>query len=241
MRIRALAVAPLLLLLVVLAGCSPGGASRPLADQPPPSNGESGKTGPEVAKDAAQELLADGAASVEGHLTVDGQDESVDLHLQGSDMSGTVLTSGQAIQIAVAHGVAYAMGPVSFWTSVGMSDPVARRLAGRWVRDAGTAVEGLTPVTLIWLADEVRSPSKASIEQKVHLAVAQDAGKLTGTPVVVVPLSGPGSIQVTAVGKPRPLVLDHPGGLPGRLTLSAFGESAPVVAPSSSVDLASVL
>src|SRR5690242_20457763 len=104
MRIRALAVAPLLLL--ALAGCAPAAAGAPDPDQPP-RNGESIKPGPEVVADAAAELLHAGSATVEGHLTADGADQRVSFDLQGSDLTGTVITRGQRVQIIVSDGETY--------------------------------------------------------------------------------------------------------------------------------------
>jgi hypothetical protein len=234
MRIRALAVAPLLL--AVLAGCAPGGAPAPLAHYQAPSNGENRKPGPQVLSDAAEALLHAGSATVEGRLTVAGAEQDVTLNLQGEDLSGTVVTRGQAVQIVVWHDRTYAKGPAAFWTDSGLSAAAAARLAGRWVSGADTAVQRLTPVSLTWLADEVREPSAASIGPDVHLARA-DSGRLAGTPVVVVPLSDGSTIQVAAAGPPYPLLVENPAGDAGELTLSAFEESATVVPPASAVDL----
>jgi hypothetical protein len=137
------------------------------------------------------------------------------------------------------HDISYANGPASFWTDAGLPGAAAARLAGRWVRGADAAVARLTPVSLVWLADEIRDPSAARIEPVVHLARAE-SGRLTGTPVVVVSLSDGSTIQVAAAGTPYPVVIDDPGGDAGELTLSAFEEGASVVPPSSAVDLASV-
>jgi hypothetical protein len=234
MRIRALAVAPLLLL--ALAGCAQGGSTA-LAHYKAPSNGESRKAGPEVAADAAAALLHAGAATVEGHLTVDGTDQDVTFNLQGADMTGTVLTRGQAVQVVVWHDDTYAKGPASFWRSAGVPGDAAARLAGHWVRHAGTAVRRLTPISLIWVADVVRDPSEA-VEHDVHLGRA-GSGRLTGTPVAVVTLADGSTIQVAAAGTPYPLVIENPGGHDGELSLSAFEEGATVVPPASAVDLAS--
>jgi hypothetical protein len=237
MRIRALAVAPLLV--AVLAGCAPGGAPAPLAHYQAPSNGESRKPGPQVAAEGAAALLHAGAVTVEGRLTVAGEEQDLTINLQGEDLSGTVVARGRAVQVMRWHDVSYAKGPASFWTDAGLPGAAAARLAGRWVRGADAAVARLTPVSLVWLADEIRDPSAARIEPVVHLARAE-SGRLTGTPVVVVSLSDGSTIQVAAAGTPYPVVIDDPGGDAGELTLSAFEEGASVVPPSSAVDLASV-
>lgn len=237
MRIRALAVAPLLLL--ALAGCTPAGGSDALAHFQAPSNGESKKPGPTVAEDAAAALLHAGAATVEGHLAVDGADQEVTFNLQGGDMTGTVVTRGQAVQVVVWHDDTYAKGPAAFWRSVGLPGDAAARLAGHWVQHADTAVQRLTPISLIWLADVVRDPSEA-VEHDVHLGTA-DSGRLTGTPVAVVTLADGSTIQVAAAGTPYPLVIENPGGHDGELSLSAFEEGATVVPPPSALDLAAAV
>ena len=240
MRIRALAVAPLLLaVLAVLAGCTPGGAPPPRAHYQAPSNGESRKAGPEVAKDAAAALLHAGAVTVEGHLTADGADQDVTFNLQGGDLTGTVLTRGQAVQVVVWEDDTYAKGPAAFWRDAGLPADAAARLAGRWVQHAERAVGRLTPISLTWLADVVRDPA-ASVEPDVHLGTA-DAGPLTGTPVAVVTRVDGSTIQVAAAGPPYPLVIENPGGHDGDLGLSAFEEGATVVPPAHAVDLASTL
>jgi len=232
MRIRALAV---VLLLAALAGCTPGGAPPPLAHYQAPSNGESRKPGPEVAADAAAALLHAGAATVEGHPSVDGADQDVTFNLQGGDLTGTVLTRGQAVQVVVWSDHTYAKGPAAFWRDAGLPAGVAARLAGRWVQHAETAVQRLTPISLTWLADAVREPA-AAIEPDVTLGTA-DAGPLTGTPVAVVTLADGSTIQVAAAGTPYPLVVENPGGHAGDLGLSAFEEGATVVPPAHAVDL----
>jgi hypothetical protein len=101
-------------------------------------------------------------------------------------------------------------------------------------------VERLTPVSLTWLADEVRDPSAGTIEPEVHLGRA-GSGRLAGTPVVVVTLSDGSTIQVAAAGTPYPLVVENPGGDVGELAFSAFAESSTVVPPASAVPLAAVV
>jgi hypothetical protein len=221
---------------VALAGCATGGSPR-LAHYQAPSNGESAEPGPAVAADAAAALLHAGSATVEGHLTADGADQQVTFNLQGGDLTGTVLTGGEAVQVVVWHDDTYAKGPASFWRGAGLSDAAAARLAGRWVRHAETAVRRLTPISLIWLADAVRDPSVA-IERDVRLGRAT-AGRVTGTPVAVITLADGSTIQVAAAGTPYPLVIERPGGHDGELDLSAFEESATVAPPASAIDLAS--
>jgi hypothetical protein len=188
-----------------------------------------------VAKDAAAALLHAGAATVEGHLTVDGAEQDVTFNLQGADLTGTVLSRGQAVQVVVWADDTYAKGPAAFWRDAGLPATAATRLAGRWVQHAETAVQRLTPISLIWLSDAVRDP-EASVERDVHLGTA-DAGPLTGTPVAVVTLADGSTIQVAAAGTPYPLVIENPGGHDGDLALSAFEEGATVVPPAHAVDL----
>jgi hypothetical protein len=233
MRFRALVVAPVLA--IVLAGCARGGSSQ-LAHPKAPSNGESSKPGPEVAADSAAALLEAGSAGVEGHLTADGADQDVTLSLHGADLTGTVVTRDEAVQVTVWHDDTYAKGPASFWRDAGLSDTEAARLAGHWVQHAGTPVRRLTPISLVWLSDAVRDPA-AAIEENVHLGRAS-SGRLTGTPVAVVTLVDGSTIQVAAAGPPYPLVIDNPGGHDGELTLSAVGEGTPVVPPARAIDLA---
>jgi hypothetical protein len=236
MRFRVLAVA--CLLVALLAGCARGG-SPALAHYKAPSNGESAKPGPEAVADGAAALLHAGAATVEGHLTADGADQDVTFNLQGGDMTGTVVTRGQAVQVVVWHEDTYAKGPAAFWRSAGLPGDAATRLAGHWVQHADTAVQRLTPISLIWLADAVAHPSSA-VERDVHLGRAS-SGRLAGTPVAVVTMADGSTIQLAAAGTPYPLVIEKPGGHDGELTLSAFEEGATVVPPPSATDLALAL
>jgi hypothetical protein len=186
--------------------------------------------------DGAAALLHAGAATVEGHLTADGADQEVTFNLQGGDMTGTVVTRGQAVQVVVWHEDTYAKGPAAFWRSAGLPGDAAARLAGHWVQHADTAVQRLTPISLSWLSDAVREPSSA-IGRDVHLGKA-GSGRLTGTPVVVVTLADHSTIQLAAAGTPYPLVIENPGGHRGELDLSAFEEEATVVPPAAAADLA---
>src|ERR1700712_2255163 len=83
-------------------------------------NGESKKTGPQVATDTADALRNSGAFHVAGSVTDSGKQESIDLQIQGADVSGTLTTQGSPVQLIVVKGQAYAKAPTSFWAQSGV-------------------------------------------------------------------------------------------------------------------------
>jgi hypothetical protein len=220
MRIRTLAVAGLTAVLVTACG---GGDS---------GNGEAAKKGPQVAADAANALEQSGAAHLTGHVTEQGQSGTVDLHLQGADVSGSLAVAGQTVQLISTGGKIYAKAPAAFWSSFGAPESIAGQLDGQWVTIPEAAASSFDTFTLTGLADQLRKPSDGTYQDGVHL------DKLAEQGVVVVTQTNGSTLDVAATGTPYPLKADNKGSdSPGTLTLSDFGRKTTITAPANPLDL----
>jgi hypothetical protein len=245
MRVRHLAVAGLTTLLLAAcgtsgttsgatsgaaAGSSTAGSSS-AAPTTPDGNGEAAKTGPQVASDAADALARAGAVHMVGTGTSDGQQVSLDLHLQDSDISGTVTMGGQPLELVSTGGRTYAKAAASFWTAQQVPASVARKLGGAWVL---LPAEAAAPFdfSLTKLADQLRKPEKTTWQPQVQ------KGTYQGQDVVVITESDGSTTDVAAIGTPYPLHSEDKGTDPGTVTLSDFGTKVAITAPPSPIDLA---
>jgi hypothetical protein len=220
MRIRPLAVAGLTALLLTACG---GGDS---------TNGEAAKKGPQVATDAADALEKSGAAHLTGSVTEQGQSGTVDLHLQGADVSGSIAIGGQQVQLVSTGGKIYAKAPAAFWSSFGAPESVAGQLDGQWVIVPEQAASSFGTFTLKGLADELRKPSNGSYKDPVG------SDTLGGQEVVVVTQTDGSTVDVAATGTPYPLKAENKGtDSPGTLNLGDFGKKTSITAPSGALDL----
>lgn len=230
------------LVLLSLSACGSGAPSpsgSPYSASPTP-NGEAAKAGPAVAEDAARALEKAGAATVRGDLTVDGTKETLDLHLQGHDLSGTVIAGNHAVEVIEKDGIVYARTDAGFWTAHGIAAPVAARADGTWVIPPADVAAALTPIGLTEFADALRNPpGNATIDPAVHPATVagKGLGKESGEQVVVVTESDGTQIDVQATEQPYPLVRTGPDVGPDPLTFTAFGERQPLIEPQSPLDL----
>lgn len=218
MRTRSLAALGVAALL--LAGC--GGSD---------GNGESAKKGPQVAADAADALQKAGSVHLTGGGTMDGKQMTVDLHLQGQDVTGTLEQGGEQLKVIATGGRFYAQASSGFWSQSGVPASIAGALAGKWVIVPSEAAGQLQPFTMKGLADQLRHPTGAKIEDAVHTST------LHGQKVVVVTQTDGSTLDVAATGTPYPLRTVDKGSNPGTVDASDFGTKVAITAPSGAVDL----
>lgn len=247
MRTRARAIALAGLTTVLLAACGNGGdassdgasssstSSTSSSSSSPSSstgNGESDKTGSEVAADAADALEQAGAFRVAGTVNSDGQQFSLDMHLQGQDMTGSLSNGGQTVHLILVGGSMYAQAPADFWASQGVPESFAAQLGSSWVLVPSEASSELNPLSAEALVAELRNPSDSTIDDEVT------TGQLDGQPVVRVTESDGSLLQVAAEGTPYPLQIAEKSATDGgELTLSEFGQPQQIVAPPNALDL----
>ena len=217
MRNRTLAVLGTSLLL--LTACGAGG------------NGMAELSGPEVADRAATALEEAGSAAVRGQYAMGGERGEIDLQVEGGDLTGTVSIGGQDVQLTAVGEQVYMQAPAGFWTASGVPEEFASRLDGRWVILPPDAAAGFEELTLQGLADELRTPSDARIQEEVT------TDERDGEPVVVVSDDSGGTLVVAGEGEPYPLELTNTEDQ-GLLALSEFGEGQEITAPEDPLDLA---
>ena len=194
-------------------------------------NGEAAKKGPQVAADAAQALEQAGAARLTGSGTMDGRRMRVDLHLQADGATGTMTIDGRSVLLTNVGGKVYMKAPAAFWQGSGVPASLAQGLGSKWVILPSGASSGLDQFTLHGMAQQLRKPSGAKIEDAVHTAT------LHGQEVVVVTQSDGSTLDVAATGKPYPLQTVDKGKDSGTITISDFGRKTEITAPSGAVDL----
>ncbi len=225
-RGRATAVAAGLAALALTAGCGSSGT---------PDNGESKKTGPQVANDAATALEGTGAVHVKGTFTDTGKQGNVDLQLQGNDVSGNLSAEGQSFAIIETAGKTYIQGDTAFWAGNKIPAAAAAKLNGKWVLVPLKAGDSFTStVSVKAIADELRKPTDGAIQDPVK------KGKDNGQPVVLVSQANGSTLSVAATGKPYPVHLLSKGTNPEDVTLSGFDQPQTIAAPPGALDLASL-
>jgi hypothetical protein len=242
-RLRSLAgsLATAGLTVLLLAACGPdagttssaAGSATSTSSAPttPAGNGEAAKTGPQVAADAADALAGVSAVHMVGGGTSDGAPLSLDLHLQGSDVSGTLTMGGQPLEVISTAGQTYAKAPAAFWTSQEVPASVARTLAGRWVLMPAEAGSTFDDFSLTKLADDLRKPTDATWQPQVQTST------LDGKDVVVITQSDGSTTTVAATGTPYPLRSEDKGKDAGTVSLSDFGTPVTIAPPPSPLDL----
>lgn len=208
---------------------APSSSSAPTT---PAGNGEAAKTGPQVASDAADALASAGAVHLVGSGTSDGAPLSLDLHLQGSDVSGSVTMGGRPLELISTAGKTYAKAPASFWAAQQVPASIARKLDGTWVVVPAAAGSIFGDFSLTKLADDLRKPQHGTWNPAVQKST------LDGKDVVVLTQSDGSTTTVAGVGTPYPLKSEDKGTDPGTVTLSDFGTPVSIAAPPSPIDLA---
>jgi hypothetical protein len=210
---------------IALAGCG-GGSSAPK------DNGESKKTGPVVANDAADALQQTGAVHVKGTEKSDGKPGTVDLQLQGQDVSGSVTVDSQAVSVIALGATTYFKAPASFWSAQKIPAQATALLADKWVKIPASQSGGLTnDLSLSTIVNEIRKPTNGTITPAVK------TGTFAGQPTVVVSQTDGSTLDVAATGQPLPLHLVDTGTNGDDVTLTEFGVRQAITAPPGALDL----
>jgi hypothetical protein len=206
---------------VLVAGC--GGAK---------DNGESKKTGPDVANDAATALQQSGAVHIKGTENEDGKPGAADLQFEDKNVSGTLTVDGQSISLVGLDATSYIKAPAAFWSSQKVPAQAAAKLNNQWVKVPSSGSDSLTSeISLSVIVDEVRKPENATINPPVK------KGKYNGQKVVTLTESDGSTLDVAATGKPYPLHVVDRSSNGGDLTLSNFGVRTNITAPPGALDL----
>ncbi|MQA33557.1 hypothetical protein [Modestobacter roseus] len=237
MQIRRLATAGATagLAAVLLAGCggdeeTTGEASSSSAAESGSESGATDQTGPEVASAAADALEEAGSVHVTGGTGAGAEAETVDLVMQGEDVSGTVTTGGLTLSLLRTGGVVYLQAPGDFWTASGVPAEVAGQLDGAWVVVPEEGTAGFEELTLATLVDQLRNPD-TEIEDEVT------TDELDGEEVLIVTQTDGSTLAVAAEGEPYPLQLENTDDGNQTLTLTEHGEQFDIVAPEAPIDL----
>ena len=129
---------------LLLAGCgssdeAPAAAAASSAPSSSAAPSTESRTGPQVAVAAADALEEAGSAHVSGTVGTGAEAETVDLQLQGEDVSGTIDLGGMQVQLLTVGGVSYFQAAADF-----------------------------SEVTLAGLAEELRNPSDGAFDDEVR-------------------------------------------------------------------------
>jgi len=241
---RTLALAGLTTLLLAACGSTSGTSPQAAAGSSvgtgsaapttPAGNGEAVRTGSQVASDAADALVRSGAVHLVGTGSSDGRPLSMDLHLQGADVTGTVTMAGQPVELTSTGGRTYVKASATLWKTQQVPASAARRLDSRWVLVPAEAGGPFDAFTLSTLADQLRRPDSTTWQPEVGKASYQ------GRDVVVLTESDGSTTQVAATGEPYPLQATDKGSDPGSMTMTDFGVRVPIAAPPSALDLSTL-
>jgi hypothetical protein len=189
-----------------------------------------GKTGPQVADAAADALEKAGAVRVAGDIEQSGAKGSVDLHLQGNDVTGTITMSGAELQLLIVDGTVYVQGTPDFWTSSGLPEEAAAMFDGRWVVVPDEGASQFEEFSLAGIVDSLRNP-----ESNVKKKVTSD--EVDGKDVVVVEQENGSTLSVADDEPAYPLSLTRDGDSAGTLIFSRFGDKEDITAPDDAMDL----
>jgi hypothetical protein len=215
--------------LVCVAGCGSSSGN--------PTNGESSKTGPQVAKDAASALSAVGAIHMAGTLGVDGKPNKIDVQLQSDGGSGSISLAGAQVDFVSVGSILYVKASAAFYVSTSIKPAIAAKLANRWVELPPDT--DFKPLTLAGLAKSLNEPDVgAKVEDKVT------TGTLQGQAVVIIRSSDGSKLYVAATGKPYPLKIVNDAkskDAAGTVTISGFGEHKTIKAPAGALDALKVI
>ena len=213
------------------AASSPAASSAAgsAASSAAPSSGS--RTGPQVAADAADALEQAGSVHVSGTVGTGADAQSVDLQLQGEDVSGTIDLGGQQVELLTVGGVTYFKAAADFWAGSGAPAESAAELAGQWVVVPEEQAADLGELTLAGLADELRAPSDGAIDDAVTTE------QLDGEDVLVLSQADGSKLYVAAGDPAYPLKTVTGDAEPETLSLDGFGETVTLTAPADALDL----
>ncbi len=189
-----------------------------------------GKSGTEVATEAADALEAAGAVHVEGTADQDGQEGEIDMHFQGEDAVGSLTFGGVELQVMAVGGDVYLQAPAEFWASFGMPEEAASEFVDQWVMVPAEAAGEFADFSLDSFVADLREP-ESPIKEKVR------SGEVDGEDVVIVEQEDGSSLSVADAEKPYPLRMTTEGESSGTVTLSRFGEKEDISAPEDAIDL----
>jgi hypothetical protein len=189
-----------------------------------------GKSGQEVADQAADALQKAGAVHAKGTVSQDGQDGKVDLQLQGDDASGTLTFSGVDVELISLGGTAYLQAPGDFWASFGVPADAASQLEGQWVVVPAEAASSFENFSLNGFIDELRKPS-SDVKKKTK------DDEVDGDPVVIVEQEDGSTLTVANDDNAYPLKIEDKGDAPSTINLSDFGKKKDISAPDNPLDL----
>ncbi|MCW2740855.1 MAG: putative Lipoprotein [Blastococcus sp.] len=214
MRIRQLTVAAAAALLLTACGGGP----------------LDGKTGPEVAAQAADALEKAGAVHVKGTMDEGGESGEIDLQLQGKDVTGTITMSGVELQLLSVDDAVYLQAPPEFWGQFGLPDEAAAMFDGKWVIVPSEAVAQFQELSLDGIINSLRKPgSKVKDEVK--------SKESDGKSVVVIEQEDGSTLSVLDEDPAYPVELTNKGDSAGTMTFSRYGEKESIEAPADALDL----
>jgi hypothetical protein len=217
---------------LLLAGCGgDSGSGDAAASLSSAASSESEKTGTEVAADAADALEEAGAVRVAGTLGTGAEAQTLDLFLQGEDVSGSITIGGQTVQVLTVGGTSYIQAAGDFWLSSGVPAEAVPMLDGVWVVVPPEEAASFGEITLAGLIQELRAPSDGPGEDEVT------TDELNGEEVLVVTEGGGSTLYVAAEDPTYPLLIEDTGAEPGTLEFSEFGETRTLTAPEAPLDL----
>jgi hypothetical protein len=216
--------------LLAACGSSSSGAS---------SNGETRKTGLQVAKDAAAAINSSGAVHLSGSVpdAAANTPESVDMQLQTEGTSGSFAASGVTVNITRVNGITYVKAPASFYVSGGITAANAEKVANRWLKLPSDSSLNKS-YRFADLVTSFTTQESGTIIGKVT------QGQVNGQKVVIVAETDGSKLYVAATGTPYPLRETGPiknAGTKSVLTLSGFGKHTALSPPQGAVDVTKII
>jgi hypothetical protein len=242
--------------LMALTACGSGGGSSAVIKS---DNGEAGKTGPQVMKDASAAMTAAGTVHVKavGTEGKPAQKLSMDGHLQTEGMSMTMhLASGQEDVISLDKTI-YLKGLGSTGPTSGFPAALRKIVANRWVKFGDDSSGGSSNPSFFASNDDDTTTiggmakSFSVPEDGVTIDSKVTRSTLNGKPVIIVTESDGSSFVVDATGTPYVLQAnkvansktanaDEDDGF-GTITFSDYGKRVTIAAPTDVVDLNSLM
>jgi hypothetical protein len=227
MRTGALAV--LLAIVVLLAGCGGSGTK---------SNGEATKTPKQVLADALKAATAAKGVHVSGSIVSAGSKLTLDLTLvKDKGGSGEMSQQGLSFQVIRLGDKAYIKGSDAFWTKFGGAG-TATLLHDKWLSGSATtgsfsSLTSFTDLTKLFtgvLGAHGTLKNEGETTYKGQKAVAlKDISK------------GGGMLYIAATGTPYPIALVAPNnGNEGAITFGDWNKTVSISAPKGAVDLSSL-
>ena len=217
----------------LLAGCggqADSGSPAPSASATSTAsadNGVAALTPDEILTKATAALEKAGSFQMKGEMEETGDTISVDLKVQGDDLSGTIGMAGSSIQLLAVGGEGYFKADSNFWKQNGGPDGegIAQMIGDRWVKvkpddeNFGELFSIADPKTLL----------------KADGTVTKGEPKTTdaGPAIALVDSSDQSTLYIATTGEPYPLLIEGPD-KKGQAVFSGFGSSFEMKAPAAS-------